>query len=48
MLPQSTEEQGKAKAASKGTDGKSKLILQLKEAMCLCSWEQGRSQREFP
>lgn len=47
-LTQSAGEQGKAKTKSKGNDGKSELILQLKEAVCLCSWEQGRSQREFP
>lgn len=39
---------GKCKSESKNADGKSKSILKLKVAMCLCSWEQGRSHREFP
>lgn len=39
---------GKHKNESKNVNGKSKSILKLKEAMCLCSWEQGRSHCEFP
>ena len=39
---------GKPKTESKGADGKSNLILKLKAAVGLCSWEQGRRDREFP
>jgi len=36
------------KAESKGAHGKSELILKLKAAVGLCSWEQGRKGSEFP